>query len=359
MDIAVVALTKRGSELARNIASQEPAKVDLYIPQKFALPGEHPFTEPLRQMVPKLLKGYSGVAFIMALGIVVRVVAPHLESKQVDPAIVCLDEGGSFVISVASGHLGGANELAAGLAQRLGALPVITTATDVQGKIAFDVLARKLNLAIEPFQNLKTLNSAVVNDQSIKVFSELSPGQLGYSPEEEAWQNIEVRSLTEFSPGKVADTDYLVLITNKVRADFPESEITLYLRPKNIIAGVGCRRGVHREQVLEALETAFQEAGLSLVSLKKIVSVDLKSDEAGLLAAGQQLGIPLEFIPRMKLEDFLKSQPQLEQSDFVKAKIGVGGVCEPAAMITAKQARLILSKQKLQGITVALAEERL
>jgi cobalt-precorrin 5A hydrolase len=163
MKLAVIALTKGGAKLGQRIALAYPEQVDLYL---------SPLNQPLKQLTERLFPQYQGIVFIMALGIVVRTIAPFLQDKRKDPAVVCLDEAGSFVISVASGHLGGANKLTIQLAELLSAAPVITTATDVQGKIAFDVLAVEQDLLIEPFENLRLLNSALVNGEKIGLISQ-------------------------------------------------------------------------------------------------------------------------------------------------------------------------------------------
>ncbi|MDA8210583.1 MAG: cobalt-precorrin 5A hydrolase [Clostridia bacterium] len=360
MKLAVVALTKGGADLGRRIAQAYPEQVDLY---------HTPFDQPLKLLAERLFQQYQGIVFIMALGIVVRVVGPILQDKRRDPAVVCMDEAGNFVISVASGHLGGANRLTTELAELLGATPVITTATDVRGKIAFDVLARELDLVIEPFENLKLLNSALVNGEKIGVVSQLPAEKLGFAQGSSRWEGIAVHPWAKLS-GELAFPEitdlgypYLVLITNRVPdVSLPSGRaepVVLYLRPRNLIAGVGCRRGIAQEDILAAVTDACRQAGKSPLSLKKLVSVDLKKDETGLLEAARELGLPMEFFDRTELARHLEDHPELSRSDYVKAQIGVGGVCEPAALLAGYQTTLVLPKRKYRGVTVALAEERL
>lgn len=353
MKLAVVALTGGGADLGRRIVQVYPEQVDLYLP---------PLTQPLKLLVEKLFQQYRGIVFIMALGIVVRIAGPLLQDKRRDPAVVCMDEAGNFVISVASGHLGGANQLTIQLAELLGAAPVITTATDVRGKIAFDVLARELDLVIEPFENLKLLNSALVNGEKIGIVSQIPAEKLGFAQGSPRWEGIAVH-FPESTPDLTAlGYPFLVLVTNGTTglplSAGPEP-VVLYLRPKNLIAGVGCRRGTGHEEILTAINDACRQAGRSSLSLKKLASVDLKQDEPGLLKAAGELGLPVEFFDRGELAGYLEKHPELSRSDYVKAQIGVGGVCEPAALLAGYQATLVLAKKKYRGVTVALAEERL
>ncbi len=340
MKIAVIALTKSGLALTEQIVQFDPNKqIDCYL---------GPLQEPLGTLSQKLFQEYAAIIYVMALGIVVRVTGPLLRDKRTDPAIICIDEAGKFVISVASGHLGGANQLATELARYLGSIPVITTATDVQGKIAFDNLAKTMNLAIEPFERVKLLNSALVNQKTIGLYSQIPLEQAGYEPGCKPWTGIDVFCWEDFRPS----TNYanLVLITNKI-LEWPEQvtkqkQTILYLRPRNIIAGIGCRRGISSEKILGALEQAFKTAGISQLSFKKIASIDLKSDEPGLSNAAQQRAVPIEFIKKNEIASYLEQHPELDQSQYVKTQIGVGSVCEPAALIAGRPAKLVLPKQK-------------
>jgi cobalt-precorrin 5A hydrolase len=357
MKLAVIALTKGGAQLGQRIALAYPEQVDLYL---------NPLNQPLKQLTERLFPQYQGIVFIMALGIVVRTIAPFLQDKRKDPAVVCLDEAGSFVISVASGHLGGANKLTIQLAELLSAAPVITTATDVQGKIAFDVLAVEQDLLIEPFENLRLLNSALVNGEKIGLISQIPAEKLGYQKDNPRWAGITFNPWTEKWPEQLATNGhyqypFMVIITNQeqpIPAIKPEPVI-LHLRPKNLIAGIGCRKGVKAEVIISAIKDALNQAGRSALSLCKLTSVDIKQAEPGLLEAALKLGLPIKFYPALELDQYLEKHTELSQSEYVKTQIGVGGVCEPAAMLAGHQTTLVLSKRKYQGVTVALAEEKL
>jgi cobalt-precorrin 5A hydrolase len=295
------------------------------------------------------------LVFIMAAGIAVRVIAPHVQDKRYDPAVVVIDDGGNHAISLLSGHLGGANELTETIAKAIGASPVITTATDVAGKLAPDVLSRKLGLAIEPFNKLKTLNALLAGGGEIAFYLDASLRNAKELAEEAQKLKVTLGDMAECVETKKWQRDAAaVFITDKrVEIDIPY----LYLRPKSLVVGVGCRRGTTKEHILEAITAACRKIGRSTVSIQKLASVDIKQDEEGLLAVGEELGVKLEFFSPDELQVCI-SKYKLSVSNFVKDKIGVGNVCEAAALLTAHETVLVLGKTKYPQVTIAIAEAR-
>lgn len=356
MKIAIIAATKKGVKLAERAAAMlaetgehEPV---LFLPGKFSLlriEGKRlPYRKPLREVFGDLFGNYQGIVCVMALGIVVRLMAPHLQGKSKDPAVVVTDEMGQNVISVLSGHWGGANALAVQLADGLGANPVITTATDVNGFPAIEMLAKEHGWGLEPFELVKKVNSSIVNGEKVVIYSET---ELDIEPVE----HIEVKDFAQYLPSR-RENGRVVLVTNRAADRFPPG--TLYLRPQNLCIGIGCRRGVESRDVQEAVKTALVEAGRAASAVKSLASIDIKSDEQGLLAAADDLNLAVEFFERQALEAVLAARSsELDFSEFVDDKIGVGGVCEPAAILGAGEAsRLILPKTKYGKVTVAIAE---
>lgn len=353
MKIAVVAVTRQGFELAEKTAAllkKGGRETTLYVPGKFSLlqtGGRHPYRKPLRELFGDLFGEYQGIVCIMALGIVVRLIAPHLRSKTTDPAVVVMDELGHNVISVLSGHWGGANDLALQIAGELGANPVITTATDVNGLPAVEMLARDRGWVIEPFELVKKANSAIVNGEKITIYSDI-PIEIDQT------ENMQVKPLSGYSPAR-REEGRVVLVTNQAEDRFPAG--TLFIRPRNLYVGVGCRRGVSAIEVREAVLAALEEAGLAVNSVCALASVDIKSDEVGLLAAAEELQLPVKFFDRPALMGVLQERgDELGFSEFVDKKIGVGGVCEPAAILSAGEAPEILkTKTKYGRVTIAIA----
>ncbi len=348
MKLAVISVTHKGAELAERIAPLLGPAVDVY-----AKTGRNPVSSQqsyrnLSELVNEIFAEYAGLVFIMAAGIVVRVIAAHVRDKRIDPAVVVMDDGGQYAISLLSGHIGGANDLTRLVSQAAGAIPVITTATDVARLPAADVLAVKLNLAIEPFRSLKTINAAIVNGDRVAFFiDEKLNGQEQYRALA-AQQEIMLADLNELAQ---ADTyDAAVVITDR---QLEIAKPHLYLRPGSLAIGLGCRRGTTSAEILAAINQACQQAGCSFKSVAVIGSTVVKEDEIGLLAAAQQLDVPVEFFSNEQLQRCIEEN-QLALSEFVNEKIGVGNVCEPAAILAGQNNKLILPKTKYHKVTVAI-----
>ncbi len=337
MKLAVIALTGRGQELAVSLKDKlrrsQQDRVDIYLPRES--------NSSLKELTASLFAEYEGLIFIMALGIVVRVLAPYLSDKREDPAVVTIAEDGSYIISTLSGHLGGANSLTERLAELLGGDPVITTASDCQGLPALDLLARELNCEIIPFNNLKLASGALVNGEPVNIFSD-------YQLEIEPRENLRLLSLQRL--GEVPGFP-VIISERKFRL---EGEY-LQLVPRSIVLGLGCRRGVSSSQIEDAVELALKKLRLHRQSIKHLATISLKRDENGLLEYAARTGLPLEFISR---EEIRQAEISYTESKFVREKLGIGGVSEPAAMLTARKGELILSKTVRNQVTVAAVREK-
>jgi cobalt-precorrin 5A hydrolase len=344
--VAVVALTAGGAMLANKIAHQ--LKTEVYVPTRLykktiqTSMSVHYFDD-FDQCVEQIFGYHRQLIFIMATGIVVRKIAPLLNNKQVDPAVVVMDERANFAISLLSGHQGGANQLAHQVALITGATPVVTTATDVCHRGAVDVLAQKLRCNVYPLRRVKVFNRLLVENQMVNLYCQwpLPTGLNHRGLSLQVWSE----NIAPFLPA--------VIITNKL---IPHSEDVIKLRPRNLVVGIGCRRGVTANEVIAAIKFVFARYRLSLLSLKQVASVDLKYDEKGLLEATANLKVPITFVTKSEITSLAG---QYHESDIVKKKIGVGAVCEPSALIVSGQGKLIVAKQILGRVTVAVAEQAL
>lgn len=353
MKIGILALTAGGRDLAYQVASkynQKGRQADVYLPEHMRKELQPPtffYRERLSELVPALFNQYQGLVFIMAAGIVVRLIGPLVKDKKTDPAIIVMDQKGQFVIPILSGHLGGANSLSGELAHLLGAAAVITTATDVLGKTAPDELARKYHLTIEPWENLAKLNSLLANDAKVDWFAD------------EAIRESQFIKETDQLPLEQyrwdGTNDGMVLITNRI-LPLPKQPY-LFLRPKNLIIGVGCRKGAASGAIISAIYQTLAQGQRSAKSLLKLTSVDVKKNEPGLQQAAEYFQVPIEFYNRANIEEAFKKWPQLNKSFFVQQQIGVDGVCEPTALLGGRETSLLVSKQKFPGITTALVED--
>jgi cobalt-precorrin 5A hydrolase len=346
MKIAVIALTGNGSNLALKLGSQMNA--DVFIKQEFINISDtvwtkvYPIDGTLALLVEKIFNTYEGLIFIMACGIVVRTIAPFIESKTSDPAVLVMDEKGEFVISLLSGHIGGANRIATEIAKMTGGVPVITTSTDVNGLISFDVFAVENNCCIENISVLKYISSELVNGGKVIFYSD-------YKLKGNKLKNIElVSTLPEDEISKP-----LVILSNRTDITL-KGEKVLYLRPKNLILGIGCKRNTSKEQIENAIFDFLQRNNKSFKSIKCLATIDLKKDEKGLLEFCKEMNLELKIIPRQEIENI---EGNFTCSEFVKDKVGVTSVAEPCSVLASTKGRLICKKTAYQGITLALSEE--
>lgn len=401
MRMAVMALTRGGKGLAEAIQrAYPPGQVRVYLPARRFSPGPPPgletggyrvttyYERPFGEQLGALFSRYRALVCIMSAGIVVRALAPYLKNKEEDPAVVVADEKGKHYISLLSGHLGGANRLAEELARRMGGGAVITTATDTCGKPALEMLALRWDMAAVPGEHIKVVNAALVNGSRVRVLVEkglhMPPGfPLGYRVEDLGGGRWQAPMPDYYLPGEgsgrpggaggrrpgvpVVIVTSRALVTRRDRA--PGQGLSgnmagggapvLCLHPRDIVLGCGCKRGVNSRDIIHFIGQSFQEEGYSLHSLRKIVTLEIKRDEQGLGEAAQELGVPLEFVSLEEIKGLEESGAGLSQSEFVRQAIGVGGACEPAALLGAGsrtgRGELLWKKKKGPGITTAAA----
>lgn len=350
MKLALISVTNQGARLANNLAEQ--LRLNLHQVEKFAKEGRNPLGhtsyESLSGLISEKFSHYEGFIFIMATGIVVRVIAPYIQDKRIDPAVVVMDEQGQYAISLLAGHIGGANELAVLIGEAIGAIPVITTATDVGKKPAADVLAVKLHRSVQPFSDLKQINGAIVHGDRVRFFlDEKLPNQEFYVQTAKKL-GIVLDGMEDVS---IAQYDAAVLITNDVvKVDKPH----VYLRSIPLAVGIGCRRGTSVTDILAAVTEACHTIGSTIEHIAIIGSTVVKEDEVGLLALIEQLAVPSRFFVNEELQKCI-DQYQLEVSSFVQKQIGVGNVCAAAAILAGRTNKLLLPKTKYKNVTVAIA----
>lgn len=289
----------------------------------------------------------DALVFVGATGITVRAIAPHVVSKAADPAVVVVDERGQWSIPLLSGHLGGANELALALAQSIGATPVVTTATDINGLWAVDSWARSQGLLVREIDRIKLVSGKILRGEAVKVASD-SPIE-GTAPKLVEQESDLRQADVAISPRLDAENGALA---------------RLHLVPRLRVAGIGCRRNTCFSAIQETFGMAIRQAGMDPLALAAVHSIDLKAKEAGLLEFCERMGLKLN----THTADELATVPgDFSVSDFVKKTTGVDNVCERSALLGARQlaeatqsscpldARLVLCKFAQNGVTVALA----
>ncbi len=350
MKLAVVAVTRHGAAMARRVADSLRAcgrEVFEYAKAGKTFDGGQTPYDSLLRLVDDLFCAVDGLVFIAATGIVVRAIAPHLRHKGVDPAVVVVDDQGHFAISLLSGHLGGANDLARLIAVQNRLQPVITTATDGLQFVAPDLLAARWGLRLEPQAAILPVNAALAAQEPVPLWLEAS------LPDYAVWRERlgSVPGLgggmTQAFPAQGAR----VVVSDRLVPDAPGQ---LLLRPPTLVAGIGCRRGTPQAELSVALQQALQDCGYSLKSVCRLASAWVKADEPGLLALAEELRIPFVCYERSALAKTIE-QFSLTESAFVKQEIGVGNVCEAAALAGPEPVQLIMKKTPCRRITVALA----
>jgi cobalt-precorrin 5A hydrolase / precorrin-3B C17-methyltransferase len=272
----------------------------------------------------------DGIVLFLANGAAVRLVAPLLESKLQDPGVVTVDDAGNFAVSLCGGHEGGANALAARVAETLGGTPVITTASDSIGVPALDSLGEKLGLRLEGDSNLASVGAALVSGENVNLVTD-KRWPLGPLPE-----NI-FRTDKWEAP--------LILISDRL-VETPR--LSVVYRPPSLVAGVGCSRGAGAEEILTILRRSLAEAGLAEKSVAALASIDVKRDEAGLLEAAQRLKVQIYFHPSEALSTVETPNP----SEQVREAVGTPSVAEAA--VVSSGAELVLEKRKSANVTVAI-----
>jgi cobalt-precorrin 5A hydrolase len=346
MKLAIVAITQGGAKLARRLGADLPAAV--FLPVKFRQDDDcRYFDRPLAVWLPGLFAEVEQLVCIMATGIVVRILGRELKGKDRDPAVVVMDEAGRFAISLLSGHLGGANDLARQLATLCGATPVITTATDVNNLPAWDQAARDAGLVVEPVSHLKTLNRLLLEGKTIA----LVDGQRRIADHFAAVPGVML--VADFATALKADADGLVAVTHRDLPQLPHQETLLALRPRDLVVGIGCNRGTGAGEIESALRNSLRQAGLAFASIARLASIDAKRDESGLLEFAANHRLLLEFFSAEELNRVATPSPD---SRHAQRAVGAKGVCEPAALLGSRMGKLLIPKQKIGNLTLAVAE---
>ena len=292
----------------------------------------------------------DALIFIGATGIAVRSIAPYVASKKSDPAVLVVDECGKFVISLLSGHLGGANELALKTAEILEAIPVVTTATDLHHRFAVDVFAKKNGCAIFHMKAAKEASAALLAGEKIGFYSEFPwEGDLPDGLMLCGKDGIpSVTGQMDESAGEVPETGIAVTLH---RSCLPFTN-TVHVVPPAAVLGMGCRKGKDAASIQSAAIECLQEADLYKEALHSIASIDLKKEEPGLLSLAESWHLLFETFTE---EELKAVKGEFTPSKFVKKITGVDNVCERSAVLASGQGTLIRKKTGRDGVTTALA----
>lgn len=348
-NLTIISFTDAGSRLSAALCRQyakERTACACYAPQLFAgRYGLRPLPEDAKGLIGELW-GKEALLFIGAAGIAVRFIAAYVQDKFTDSPVIVMDEKGQYIIPLLSGHAGRAVELAREIAGYTGGVPVITTATDVQGKFAVDVFALKNGLTIESRELAKKISAAVLEQEEIGFYSTFPVD--GPVPEE-------LRLCK--APGELKYYPYAVAVVDESDSREGTAEDTvLRLRHKpRIVAGVGCRKGTEKGQLSAGLAEVLEANKILPGQLAAFASIELKKEEPGLIALAAEYGVPFQTFTAEQLSTVSAVS---SHSEFVERVTGVDNVCERAALRFCPDGELIQPKICAQGATFALVRDR-
>jgi len=301
--------------------------------------------EKIDAILPKAWSGFDAIVFLMATGAVVRKIAPHLKDKATDPAVLIMTLDLKRVIPLLSGHLGGANELANELTNKIeGCVNFVTTASDQTNVLAFDMFAKKYNYAISNLKSLAEVSNAIINKKQVQVVT--------YPPiieQMKAFDGYKEENFIFISP------DDLELF----REDIPSVYITpqklpnssLGIHPQEIVLGLGMNRNTPETEIANAIKRFCFEHGLDESQIIKLASFEAKNDEPGLLEYARVKGFALEFFNEDDINGLTENFSPSQATKFFNIK----GVAEPASLLASNNKTLFLNKRIYGGVTVAAA----
>jgi len=342
---SVLAITKNGVNIGQKLKELFP-DWSIFAPSKFSNGNSRItwYSEPTSEKIVELFKNNNALVCLFSLGAVIRLIAPYLKDKKTDPAVIVIDDKTNFVISVLSGHIGGANKLTQEIAEKLGALPVITTAADVNKTIAVDLVGREFNWKVDDDSVVTKISAYMVNEESIGVFQEAG-NKKWYK---ELPRNVSIyESLKDLK--KSNSKAYLIISDRVIEEDLPKDAV-IY-RPPSLVIGVGLHWDTSKETIREGIEQCLEKFKLSSKSIAKLVSIKKSQDVQGLIDIGEELEIPVEYVNREDLAEISAPNP----SETVKAFEGTSSVSEAAA-IKISGGELVVEKQKFPpNLTIAIA----
>jgi cobalt-precorrin 5A hydrolase len=344
MSLRIISFTEKGADLSERIAGQCGEKAVLFT--KCSLYKEKDKSFPVRFVQERVgdwakvqMEAGNTLLFIGACGIAVRAIAPWVSDKLYDSPVLVMDEKGDYIIPILSGHVGGSNEIAVRLAEKTGAIPVITTATDLSHKFAVDLFAKRNGLHIKNKDGIARVSSKVLAGKTVTLSVE--PGHI--SPNIKLPPEIKIAA---FPPREPVD---ILVTTEEINC---QPLITLI--PKEYVIGMGCRKGKEAEKIEFFIRKSMEEAGIGHEQIFALASIDIKKEEEGLLAWSRKAGIPFLTFSAEQLQEL---EGNFHASDFVKEQVGTDNVCERASLKACGMGgRLIYEKHAEDGMTIAISK---
>lgn len=347
MKIAVLAITKNGVQIGARLAGELP-DMDIYAPEKLTDGGSntHWYKEPTSQIIGNLFEEYDALVCVFSLGAVVRLLAGHISDKKTDPAVLVIDDRLNYVISVLSGHIGGANQLACDIADQTGATAVITTAADVNQTIAVDLVGRDIGWVIEDDSNVTAVSAHMVNGERIGLYQDVGSTRW--------WDGPLPKNVTTYLSIDAmvrSDCRAFLVITDQANIPVEVQQRGVIYRPPSLVVGVGLHHTTTAEKIITNIKECLAGYGLSDLCIAKMASLKKPTLISGLDEASKKMNIPIEYIDRERLSEVNAPNP----SDTVERFEGTASVSEAAAM-TVSGGKIIIEKQKFPpDLTLAVA----
>ena len=321
MKTAYLSFTSRGKALADGLAARLGGTSDRCRP---------PVT--LEDWTSRHFQDCDALVFVGAAGIAVRAIAPYIHDKTTDPCVVVVDERAQYAIPILSGHIGGGNALAKEIGVACGAMPVITTATDINGVFAFDEWGRRSGCRVMNKEEIKRVSQALLSGDPVRVCTEFP---------------IAGKVPTDVTLVNAAPYDvYIGIHTPTVR------EHVLWLVPRIGTLGVGCRKNVPEQMIGASIQQALREWSISELAVKDLATIDLKKTEEGLIRFCDQHDYELH---TYSADELRKVPGTFKHSAFVANVTGVDNVCERSAVLGSDGGELVGWKTAFGGVTAALA----
>lgn len=341
MNLGIISFTEKGMELSERVVQEwTEGEAAAYTKCSTASTSGLPLVkEGIAEWARRQMEEGNGLLFIGACGIAVRAISPCITDKLHDSPVLVMDEQGTYIIPILSGHMGGANEMAVRLAERLGAEAVITTATDLNGSFAADLFAKRNGLHIVNKAGIARVSAKALAGKALTL--SIEEGHLERNRSAPAGI-----CLVPYPPEKPVD----IVIT----AEEGQGEALLYLKPKEYVIGIGCKRGKEAEKLAALIERTLERNHIGREQIYALASIDKKRDEAGLLEWSRRQRIPFLTFPA---EELSEAEGSFHSSEFVKAQVGVDNVCERAAIkACGASGKLTAGKYAEDGMTIALAK---
>lgn len=360
--IAIICITQNGKKLACKIKSAMGDGDIYFVHNKKNVVEEdesiYVVDSRLKDFVAEIFDKYEYIVFIMATGIVIRTIVDLVSSKFSDPAILVGDEKGKNLISLLSGHMGGANEMTLQISKLINSNPVITTATDINEKSSLDMIAKKLNGYIEDFRdNVKEINSMLVNNKRVGLYIDGN-----YEVDTRGFIVLDnSKTLDEiYEDDSTNNIDKIVIISDKkefikYKEDTKILGDFIKLVPKNIVIGVGCRKNIDSQYLKDSLIDFLSKNNIDIDSIKEIGSIEVKKDEKAIIDLSTYLNVPFKTI---SVENISEVDYLFDKSEWVKKSVGVYSVADPVAYLLS-EGNLIVQKQKYEGITFSVGRAKI